>query len=118
VGGELLWTGKLYSHLAYRKVDFLFPLAQKNKKRKSTFLHPRWGSPANNPLNAQKNIPVRQNIIDTAFSFEDRSGEGATVLFECVNFKPRASKIFIFFNTAPSKVVKSEERGDAGQYPR
>jgi hypothetical protein len=39
--------------------------------------------------------PHAQNIIDTAFSFEERSG--ATVFFECVNFQPRASKAQNFY---------------------
>jgi hypothetical protein len=75
------------------------------RNRKSTFLHPRprRGSPAKNPLSAPKNTSLwvfsgispkfqnaraPKNIIDTAFSFEDRSG--TSMFFEHVNFQPPA----------------------------
>jgi hypothetical protein len=41
--------------------------------------------------------PYAKNIIDTAFSFEDRSG--ATMSFEHVNFQPRASKTQKIFSS-------------------
>jgi hypothetical protein len=39
--------------------------------------------------------PCANNIIDTAFSVEDRGG--VIVFFEHVNFQPRASKAQIFY---------------------
>jgi hypothetical protein len=109
-------TGELFSGVEKWIYGFHYP----ERNRKSAFLYPRRGPPAKNPLNAPPKyvvlgvfrvpafpqnfkIPVRQNIIDTAFSFEDRSG--ATTFFEHVNFQPRASKAqaqnCIFFKTAP-----------------
>jgi hypothetical protein len=51
-------------------------------------------------------MPVRQNIIGTAFSFEDRSG--ATVFFGNVNFQPQPPKpnFFIFFRTKSLTCVR------------
>jgi hypothetical protein len=45
--------------------------------------------------------PYAKNIIDTVFSFEDRSG--ATMFFELVNFQPRASKAqkYYFLQNGP-----------------
>jgi hypothetical protein len=45
--------------------------------------------------------PHAKNIINTAFSFENRSGE--TMPFEHVNFQPRASKAqnFYFLQNSP-----------------
>jgi hypothetical protein len=95
-------------------VDFWFRLAE--KKPKIHFSAPKAG------LSGQKSIertqkyvvlgvfghfpkiskrPYAKSIIDTALSFEDRSG--ATMSFEHVNFQPRASKAqnFYFFQNAP-----------------
>jgi hypothetical protein len=98
-------------------VDFWFPLAR--KKPEIRFFTPEAG------LSGQKSIkrtqthvvlgvfghfpkiskrPCAKNIIDTAFSFEDRGG--ATVFFEHVNFQPqpRASKAqkFYFLQNGPT----------------
>jgi hypothetical protein len=88
-------------------VDFWFPLAQ--KKPEIHFSKPKAG------LSGQKSIertqkyvvlcfghspknskcPYAKNIIDTAFSFEDRSR--ATMPFGHVNFQPQASKAQNFY---------------------
>jgi hypothetical protein len=84
-------------------------------------------SPAKNPLNAPKKCvvlgvfghlpkiskcPCAKNIIDTAFSFEDRSG--ATMFFEHVNFQPRASKAQKN-NFSKRPLSKGIHKGEAGK---
>jgi hypothetical protein len=51
-------------------------------------------------------MPVRQNIIGAAFSFEGRSG--ATVFLVNVNFQPRPPKpnFFFFFRTKSLACVR------------
>jgi hypothetical protein len=95
-------------------VDFWFPLAR--KKPEIRFSTPEAGLSGQKSIKrTQKHVvlgvfghfpkiskrPYAKNIIDTAFSFEDRGGE--TVFFEHVNFQPRASKAqhFYFLQNGP-----------------
>ena len=100
--------------LGCRKVDFWFPLAR--KKPEIHFSTPEAGLSGQKSIKrTQKHVvlgvfghfpkiskrPCAKNIIDTAFSFEDRGG--VIVFFEHVNFQPRASKaqIFYFLQSGP-----------------
>jgi hypothetical protein len=98
-------------------VDCWFPLARKNpeihfstseaglsgqKTIKRTQNASFWVFSGISPFPKITKCPYVKNIIDTAFSFEDRSK--ATMFLEHVNFQPRVSKAkkIIFFKTAPT----------------
>jgi hypothetical protein len=90
--------------LGCRKVGFWFPLAR--KKLEIHFSTPEAGLSGQKPIKRnQKYVvlgvfghfpkiskcPYAKNVIDTAFSFEDRRS-GTTMFFGCVGFQPRASE--------------------------
>jgi hypothetical protein len=99
-------------------VDFWFPLFVARKKPQLHFSTPEAGFSGQKSIKrTQKQValgvfgcspeiskrPHAKNIIDAAFSFEDRAT--MFMFFEHVNFLPRASKaqIFYFLQTAPIK---------------